>query len=65
MVFIAVLLFLVFLILKLTEVGTVADWSWLWVTAPLWIAAIWYVFWSIVAAIGGSIAHKKIKRNFF
>lgn len=27
-------LFLVFLVLKLTEV---IDWSWWWVTAPLWI----------------------------
>lgn len=31
------LLFLVFLVLKLTEV---IDWSWWWVTAPLWIPAI-------------------------
>ena len=28
------LLFLVFLVLKLTKV---IDWSWWWVTAPLWI----------------------------
>lgn len=32
-----VLLFLVFLVLKLT--GEI-DWSWWWITAPLWIAAI-------------------------
>ena len=30
------LLFLVFLVLKLTHV---IDWSWWWVTAPLWIGA--------------------------
>lgn len=30
------LTFIVFLILKLAEVGQVASWSWLWVTAPLW-----------------------------
>jgi len=30
------LLFIVFLILKLTHV---IDWSWWWVTAPLWIGA--------------------------
>lgn len=30
------LLFLVFLTLKLAEVGAVATWSWWWVTAPLW-----------------------------
>lgn len=29
--------FLVFLILKLAEIGVVASWSWWWVTAPLWI----------------------------
>ena len=36
------LLFLLFLGLKLGEVGVVASWSWWWVTAPLWgpIAAI-------------------------
>lgn len=31
------ILFLVFLVLKLTNV---IDWSWWWVTAPLWIPAI-------------------------
>tara|TARA_S200002703_G_scaffold119163_1_gene104895 strand:+ start:296 stop:556 length:261 start_codon:yes stop_codon:yes gene_type:complete len=30
-------LFLIFLTLKLAEVGTVATWSWWWVTSPLWI----------------------------
>lgn len=29
--------FLVFLFLKLAEIGVVASWSWWWVTAPLWI----------------------------
>ena len=43
------LLFLVFLILKLTETTVVATWSWWWVTAPLWIGAgivigIWTLF---------------------
>lgn len=28
--------FLIFLVLKLTEIGPVAAWSWWWVTAPLW-----------------------------
>ena len=31
------MVFIVFLILKLAEVGVVANWSWLWVTSPLWI----------------------------
>jgi len=29
--------FLVFLVLKLAEIGKVATWSWWWVTAPLWV----------------------------
>jgi len=32
-----ILLFLLFLGLKLAEVGVVANWSWWWVTSPLWI----------------------------
>ncbi len=44
------LLFLVFLVLKLTDV---IDWSWWWVTAPLWVpaaifllvAVIWFLLW--------------------
>jgi hypothetical protein len=40
-------LFLVFLVLKLTEV---IDWSWWWVTSPLWIAGgISLLFLAIVA----------------
>ena len=36
------LVFLVFLVLKLTNV---IDWSWWWVTAPLWgIVALWLFF---------------------
>jgi len=30
-------IFLVFLVLKLANIGTVATWSWLWITSPLWI----------------------------
>ena len=34
---IGTILFLIFLTLKLAEVEPVADWSWWWVTSPLWI----------------------------
>ena len=34
-----VLVFMVFLVLKLAEIGTVATWSWWWIFAPLWIPA--------------------------
>ena len=40
------LLFIVFLVLKLTNV---IDWSWWWVTAPLWIP--WVVTMAIVAIV--------------
>lgn len=35
------LLFVVFLVLKLTKV---IDWSWIWVTSPIW-------FWAAVALV--------------
>ena len=31
------ILFLIFLTLKLAEIGPVQYWSWWWITAPLWI----------------------------
>ena len=30
-------IFIVFLVMKLAEIGQVAHWSWWWVTSPLWI----------------------------
>ena len=48
------LLFLVFLVLKLTEVIT---WSWWWVTAPLWIPpAITIGLTGLVLALGIAVA---------
>lgn len=41
-------LFIVFLILKLTEV---IDWSWWWVTAPLWIPVAIVVAFMIIVGI--------------
>lgn len=37
---IGTVLFLIFLTLKLAEVGPVANWSWWWVTSPLWIPLV-------------------------
>ena len=31
------ILFLIFLTLKLAEIGPVQYWSWWWITSPLWI----------------------------
>ena len=40
-------LFIVFLVLKLTKV---IDWSWWWVTAPLWIPLLIFLF--VILVIG-------------
>lgn len=42
------LLFMIFLVLKLCNI---IDWSWVWVTAPLWINAIIYIAVVIIATI--------------
>ena len=34
------MVFLVFLIVKLANVGAVANWSWWWVFSPLWIPVV-------------------------
>ncbi len=48
-----ILLFLIFMTLKLAEVGQVASWSWWWVTAPLWgplaFLTILVIFFVLVA----------------
>jgi len=57
-------LFLIFLVLKLTGVGMVATWSWWWVLSPLWIPIVVVlgillcalVFISLAALIGALIS---------
>ena len=34
------LIFIVFLILKLVDFNKVSDWSWWWVTSPLWVPLV-------------------------
>lgn len=59
---VAFILFLIFLILKLTEIGIVSDWSWWWVTAPMWIAfIIQIIVYSIVFYF---LLKKKKQREF-
>jgi uncharacterized membrane protein YciS (DUF1049 family) len=48
------MVFIVFLILKLAEIGVVATWSWWWVTAPLWIPSCIVI--AILLAIGSVAA---------
>ena len=54
---IGTLVFLIFLTLKLAEIGPVAKWSWWWVTSPLWIPL------ALIVAIGGIGAIILISRN--
>tara|TARA_Y100000389_G_scaffold186982_1_gene207938 strand:+ start:531 stop:740 length:210 start_codon:yes stop_codon:yes gene_type:complete len=37
---IGMVLFIIFLTLKLAKVGVVANWSWWWVTSPLWLVPL-------------------------
>ena len=50
------LLFLVFLVLKLTKV---IDWSWWWVTAPLWIPFSMILVFLILVAIASSSSGRR------
>jgi membrane protein YdbS with pleckstrin-like domain len=48
------LLFLVFLVLKLTHV---IDWSWWWVTCPLWGVVALLIVFTIIFYLIGIIQH--------
>ena len=54
--------FLVFLVLKITHV---IDWSWWWVTCPLWIIALYIIFWVMIVVLTQVIANfaKNVKAN--
>ncbi len=47
--------FLVFLILKLSEIGQVSNWSWWWVTSPLWIPVVFGIIIMIVVVIAAIV----------
>lgn len=42
---------IIFVVLKLTGVGAVAAWSWVWVLSPLWIGSIVWLILVGIAAI--------------
>jgi hypothetical protein len=46
------ILFLIFLVLKLTDN---IDWSWWWVTSPLWLPLLFIIVLSIVVIVGETI----------
>ena len=55
--------FIVFLVLKLAEIGVVATWSWWWVFSPLWIPFAAVVAFLIVFLIGYLLVNIKFKRK--
>jgi hypothetical protein len=52
---IGTLVFLIFLTLKLAGIGQVAEWSWWWVTCPLWIPFVIIAIIAIIALIAIAI----------
>jgi membrane protein YdbS with pleckstrin-like domain len=54
-------LFLIFLVLKLTNV---IDWSWWWVTSPLWISVVIYIILVFLAGFTVGIYKSLNKRRF-
>lgn len=61
---IGTIIFIIFLTLKLAEIGPVQHWSWWWVTAPLWIPLVGFlVFAGIAVVIAIVIAYIGYKRN--
>ena len=61
----SVLLTILFVGLKLGNVGVVATWSWLWVLSPLWIpicvAIVIVIIIIIIASIVHLFANRKMK----
>jgi hypothetical protein len=47
---IGMVLFIIFLILKLTETGVVAKWSWWAVTCPLWFPIAFSILLLLIAS---------------
>jgi len=55
------LVFLLFLGLKLAGVPPVANWSWWWVTSPLWIS--WLIIIVLIGVIALPITNKAKKET--
>jgi hypothetical protein len=53
------LLTIVFITLKLAEIGQVAHWSWWWVLSPVWITLGLWVFLAVVLALLSWYVHDR------
>jgi membrane protein implicated in regulation of membrane protease activity len=57
-------LFMMFLFMKLGQIGLVAHWSWWWVYAPVWVSMLAFVVIVIAYAIGLWWAVRKASARF-
>lgn len=54
---------IIILLLKLAEIGPVANWSWFWVLIPFGVLALW---WNVITPLIGwdkKVAEKKMKKE--
>jgi small Trp-rich protein len=58
---IGTILFLIFLTLKLAEVGPVAEWSWWWVFSPIWIPLALVGVIATIVGMAVIVQHKNKK----
>jgi hypothetical protein len=58
---IGTILFLIFLTLKLAEVGPVAEWSWWWVFSPIWIPLALVGIIATIVGMAVIVQHKNKK----
>ena len=54
---------IIILLLKLAEIGPVANWSWFWILIPFGVLALW---WNVITPLIGwdkKVAEKKMKKE--
>lgn len=47
----AILMTLVFTIIKINGVGDIASWPWEWILSPLWILIAWFCLWTFIEVL--------------
>lgn len=57
-------IFLVLLFLKLGGFGMVANWSWWWITAPLWAPISTYIVGALIVALVIRLVYKHKERKY-